>query len=47
MRDDQIQQIVDSTILSADTDADGKLSEKEFAAAVDLTDVVSKMTIRF
>ncbi|KAG9219503.1 hypothetical protein CCMSSC00406_0005397 [Pleurotus cornucopiae] len=43
--DQQLQQIVDKTIMEADKDGDGKLSFEEFATMVSNTDIVKQMTL--
>ncbi|RKP29198.1 EF-hand [Metschnikowia bicuspidata] len=45
LRDEELQQIVDKTIMEADTDGDGKLSFEEFQRVVDLQKVASVMTL--
>ena len=46
LKDTQLQQIVDRTILLADSDEDGKLSFEEFSKAVgDWEAVPSKMVV--
>ncbi|KAI0685990.1 calcium/calmodulin-dependent protein phosphatase [Cytidiella melzeri] len=45
LKDGQLQQIVDKTIMEADTDGDGKLSFEEFAQMVSNTDIVKQMTL--
>ncbi|KAG6861492.1 Calcineurin subunit B [Termitomyces sp. Mi166 len=45
LKDQQLQQIVDKTILEADKDGDGKLSFDEFAQMVSNTDIVKQMTL--
>ena len=46
LKDTQLQQIVDRTILLADTDEDGKLSFEEFSQAVgDWEAVPAKMVV--
>ena len=40
MQDQQLQQIVDKTIMEADKDGDGKLNFDEFANMVQSTDIV-------
>ncbi|EIW68813.1 hypothetical protein TREMEDRAFT_74178 [Tremella mesenterica DSM 1558] len=45
LKDQQLQQIVDKTIMEADKDGDGKLSFEEFAAMVENTDIVKQMTL--
>lgn len=45
--DVQLQQIVDKTIMEADSDGDGKLSFAEFKEAFKKIDVTPRMSIRF
>jgi len=45
LKDAQLQQIVDKTIMEADKDGDGKLSFDEFSAMVSNTDIVKQMTL--
>ncbi|KAJ2900178.1 Calcineurin subunit B [Zalerion maritima] len=45
LKDQQLQQIVDKTIMEADTDKDGKISFEEFARMVENTDVSMSMTL--
>jgi len=45
LKDAQLQQIVDKTIMEADKDGDGKLSFEEFTAMVGKTDIVKQMTL--
>ncbi|KAL2152405.1 hypothetical protein VTH82DRAFT_5589 [Thermothelomyces myriococcoides] len=45
LKDQQLQQIVDKTIMEADKDQDGKISFEEFAAVVESTDVSMSMTL--
>jgi serine/threonine-protein phosphatase 2B regulatory subunit len=45
LKDTQLQQIVDKTIINADTDGDGKISYEEFCSVVGSTDVHKKMTV--
>jgi len=45
LKDQQLQQIVDKTIMEADKDGDGKLSFEEFANMVSNTDIVKQMTL--
>lgn len=40
LRDQQLQQIVDKTIIQADKDGDGKISFDEFKTMVENTDIV-------
>merc|ERR1712168_559070 len=45
LKDAQLQQIVDKTIILADTDGDGKISFEEFCAVVGNMDVHKKMVV--
>merc|ERR1711997_1149897 len=45
LKDTQLQQIVDKTILFADKDGDGKISFEEFCDIVGNTDVHKKMVV--
>lgn len=45
LKDSQLQQIVDKTILYADKDEDGKISFEEFCAVVGNTDIHKKMVV--
>jgi serine/threonine-protein phosphatase 2B regulatory subunit len=45
LKDQQLQQIVDKTIMEADQDGDGKISFEEFANIVANTDVSMSMTL--
>ncbi|KAJ3108274.1 Calcineurin subunit B [Phlyctochytrium planicorne] len=45
LRDNQLQQIVDKTIMEADTDMDGKISFEEFTKVVENTDIARQMTL--
>jgi len=45
LKDTQLQQIVDKTVLFADKDEDGKISFDEFCAVVGNTDVHKKMVV--
>lgn len=45
LRDNQLQQIVDKTIMEADTNLDGKVDFAEFLKMVDATDVAKAMTV--
>jgi len=45
LKDQQLQQIVDKTILFADKDEDGKISFEEFCSVVHAMDVHKKMTL--
>src|SRR5215469_14164242 len=45
LKDNQLQQIVDKTIMEADKDMDGKISFEEFCAIVESTDVVKSLTL--
>jgi serine/threonine-protein phosphatase 2B regulatory subunit len=45
LKDQQLQQIVDKTIMEADLDHDGKISFEEFQKMVENTDVSMSMTL--
>jgi len=45
LKDQQLQQIVDKTIMEADKDGDGKISFDEFTQMVENTDVSMSMTL--
>ncbi|ORZ16765.1 calcineurin subunit B [Lobosporangium transversale] len=45
LQDNQLQQIVDKTIMEADKDMDGKISFEEFCGAVENTDIANQMTL--
>ena len=45
LKDVQLQQIVDKTIVEADKDGDGKISFEEFTHMVEATDVSRSMTL--
>lgn len=45
LKDNQLQQIVDKTIMEADKDMDGKISFDEFVIMVENTDVAKQMTL--
>lgn len=45
LKDAQLQQIVDKTIMEADKDGDGKISFEEFERMVGMTDVNLTMTL--
>lgn len=45
LKDNQLQQIVDKTIMEADKDQDGKISFEEFLVMVENTDVAKQMTL--
>ena len=45
LKDQQLQQIVDKTIMEADKDGDGKISFEEFQSMVENTDVSMSMTL--
>ena len=47
LNDVQLQQLVDRTIVKADTDFDGKISFQEFCVMVRDLDVVDKLTITY
>jgi serine/threonine-protein phosphatase 2B regulatory subunit len=45
LKDNQLQQIVDKTIMEADQDMDGKISFEEFTKMVENTDIARQMTL--
>jgi serine/threonine-protein phosphatase 2B regulatory subunit len=45
LKDNQLQQIVDKTIMEADKDGDGRISFEEFTTMVENTDVSLSMTL--
>jgi serine/threonine-protein phosphatase 2B regulatory subunit len=45
LKDQQLQQIVDKTIMEADLDRDGKISFEEFKKMVENTDISMSMTL--
>ena len=45
LKDQQLQQIVDKTIMEADLDKDGKISFEEFTKMVESTDISMSMTV--
>ncbi|KAF9581969.1 Calcineurin subunit B [Lunasporangiospora selenospora] len=45
LKDNQLQQIVDKTIMEADKDMDGKISFEEFCGVVENTDIARQMTL--
>ena len=45
LKDQQLQQIVDKTIMEADSDGDGKIDFEEFKAMVANTDIAKQMTL--
>lgn len=45
LKDQQLQQIVDKTIMEADLDNDGKISFEEFTKMVENTDISMSMTL--
>lgn len=45
LKDQQLQQIVDKTIMEADLDGDGKISFEEFMKMVENTDISMSMTL--
>ncbi|KAL2889509.1 calcineurin regulatory subunit B [Ceratocystis lukuohia] len=46
LKDQQLQQIVDKTIMEADLDGDGRISFEEFTKMVENTDVSMSMTLQ-
>eukprot|EP01013_Petalomonas_cantuscygni_P008672 TRINITY_DN2140_c0_g1_i1.p1 TRINITY_DN2140_c0_g1~~TRINITY_DN2140_c0_g1_i1.p1 ORF type:complete len:177 (+),score=33.33 TRINITY_DN2140_c0_g1_i1:238-768(+) len=47
LTDQQLQQVVDKTILEADTDKDGLISFEEFERCVEHSDFGDKLTLKF
>ncbi|KAG7194118.1 Calcineurin subunit B [Scheffersomyces spartinae] len=45
LKDEELQQIVDKTIMEADLDGDGKISFEEFEKVIDSKSVVSSLTL--
>lgn len=45
LKDNQLQQIVDKTIMEADKDGDGRISFEEFTIMVESTDISMSMTL--
>eukprot|EP00160_Parvularia_atlantis_P014695 Unigene3809_Nuclearia_a/m.11618 Unigene3809_Nuclearia_a/g.11618 ORF Unigene3809_Nuclearia_a/g.11618 Unigene3809_Nuclearia_a/m.11618 type:complete len:175 (-) Unigene3809_Nuclearia_a:86-610(-) len=45
LKDAQLQQIVDKTIIKADKDGDGKISFDEFCGMVEGTDIIAQLTL--
>ncbi|KAI9220917.1 calcineurin subunit B [Blastocladiella britannica] len=45
LKDHQLQQIVDKTIMEADMDGDGKISFEEFMAMVETTDMAKQLVL--
>lgn len=45
LQDEELQQIVDKTMMEADLDGDGRLSFEEFKNAVDSTTIASALTL--
>lgn len=45
LKDSQLQQLVDKTIMESDKDRDGKISFEEFCCAVRKTDIAIQMTL--
>ncbi|CAG8643593.1 1439_t:CDS:2, partial [Racocetra fulgida] len=45
LKDNQLQQIVDKTIMEADKDMDGKISFEEFCSIVEATDISKSLTL--
>lgn len=45
LKDNQLQQIVDKTIMEADKDMDGKISFEEFCSIVESTDISKSLTL--
>ena len=47
LEDDQLQQIVDRTIVENDKDGDGRLSFAEFKNAIETTEVAKSLTLQY
>ncbi|KAJ1979614.1 Calcineurin subunit B [Dimargaris verticillata] len=45
LKDEQLQQIVDKSIIEADQDGDGKISFDEFCKFVERTDIAKQLTL--
>lgn len=45
LKEQQLQQIVDKTIMEADTNGDGKVDFEEFCRMVETTDISQQMTL--
>lgn len=45
LKEEQLQQLVDKTIIQADVDKDGKISFDEFKVMVEKSDVMKMMTL--
>lgn len=45
LKDAQLQQIVDKTIIEGDKDMDGRISFEEFCAMIEGTDIVKQLTL--
>ncbi|CAG8542330.1 12173_t:CDS:2 [Ambispora gerdemannii] len=45
LKDNQLQQIVDKTIMEADKDMDGKISFEEFCSMIESTDIAKSLTL--
>jgi len=45
LKNNQLQQIVDKTIMEADKDMDGKISFEEFCSIVESTDIAKSLTL--
>ncbi|SLC74944.1 EF hand [Mycobacteroides abscessus subsp. abscessus] len=45
LQDEELQQIVDKTIMEADVDGDGKLNFEEFKKAVDSNSIANTLTL--
>ncbi|CAG8518859.1 7283_t:CDS:2 [Funneliformis mosseae] len=46
LKDNQLQQIVDKTIMEADKDMDGKISFEEFCSIVESTDIAKSLPMK-
>lgn len=45
LKDSQLQQIVDKTIIQADLDGDGKVSFDEFCKMIENTDIARQLVV--
>lgn len=45
--DEQLQQIVDRTIMENDSDGDGRLDFQEFKNAIETTEVIKSLTLKY
>lgn len=47
LEDEQLQQIVDRTIMENDSDGDGRLDFQEFKNAIETTEVIKSLTLKY